>query len=159
MSSNGSELTGLWFEDSADATKHHKKQTESFFDLQQNDLKIFAQTALWLNKYFAGQNKLCDAPKFVLVNATPFRLDVLNIVSKIPYGKTITYGDIAKQLQKKYGIKKMSARAVGEAVGWNPICLIIPCHRVLGTDGKLTGYVGGLNNKIELLKLEKAIFN
>lgn len=74
---------------------------------------------------------------------------------KIPYGETITYNDIAKTIARKKGIKKMSAQAVGGAVGWNPICIIIPCHRVVGANGNLTGYGGGIQNKIELLKIEK----
>lgn len=76
---------------------------------------------------------------------------------KIPYGKTISYGDIANEIAKDMGLRKMSSQAVGGAVGWNPICIIIPCHRVIGSDGKLVGYGGGLNNKISLLKHEKAI--
>ena len=79
---------------------------------------------------------------------TPFRKAVLDIVSEIPFGQTMTYGDVAKRL----GIK--SAQAVGGAVGWNPICLIVPCHRVMGANGNLTGYGGGLHNKIALLKHE-----
>ena len=77
-----------------------------------------------------------------------------DIVSNIPFGKTLTYNDIAKLIAKDRGVSKMSAQAVGGAVGWNPICIIIPCHRVVGTNGSLTGYGGGIKNKIELLKLE-----
>ena len=76
-------------------------------------------------------------------------------MKNIPYGKTITYNDIAKSIAQKRNISKMSSQAVGGAVGWNPICITIPCHRVVGTNGNLTGYGGGLNNKIELLKIEK----
>ena len=76
-------------------------------------------------------------------------------MNKIPYGKTITYNDIAKEIAKNQGIEKMSAQAVGGAVGWNPICIIIPCHRVVGTNGSLTGYGGGIKNKIGLLEIEK----
>ena len=79
---------------------------------------------------------------------TPFRKAVLDIVREIPFGKTMTYGEIAKRL------KINSAQAVGGAVGWNPICLIVPCHRVMGANGNLTGYGGGIHNKIALLKLE-----
>lgn len=78
---------------------------------------------------------------------------------KIPYGKLISYNDIAKEIAKENGIKKMSAQAVGGAVGWNPICLIIPCHRVVGSNGNLTGYGGGIQNKIRLLELEKNDMN
>lgn len=76
-------------------------------------------------------------------------------MKNIPYGKTITYNTIAKSIAQKRNISKMSSQAVGGAVGWNPICITIPCHRVVGTNGNLTGYVGGLNNKIEFLKIEK----
>ena len=73
----------------------------------------------------------------------------------IPFGKTMTYGDIASQIAKAHGIKKMSSRAVGGAVGWNPLCIIVPCHRVIGSNKNITGYGGGIKNKIELLRLEK----
>lgn len=76
-------------------------------------------------------------------------------MNKIPYGQVITYNDIAKEIAQLKGIKKMSAQAVGGAVGWNPICIIIPCHRVVGTNGSLTGYGGGIQNKVKLLELEK----
>ena len=77
-------------------------------------------------------------------------------MQRIPFGKTVTYGDIANRIASKIGKSRMSAQAVGGAVGWNPICIIIPCHRVIGADGMLTGYGGGLKNKIALLKHEKA---
>lgn len=80
---------------------------------------------------------------------------VLEEIKKTPYGEVITYNDIAKVVAKKKNMNKMSAQAVGGAVGWNPICLIIPCHRVIGTDGSLTGYVGGIENKKALLEHEK----
>ena len=76
-------------------------------------------------------------------------------MNKIPYGKTITYNDIAKEIAKKKGIDRMSAQAVGGAVGWNPICIIIPCHRVIGSNNSLVGYGGGIKNKIKLLEIEK----
>lgn len=123
----------------------------------QTDLPIFRETCRWLDIYFSG----CEpdfTPEFRIDNATPFRKDVLEIVWQIPFGKTLTYGDIAAQIAKNRGIEKMSAQAVGGAVGWNPICIIVPCHRVLGANGSLTGYGGGLQNKIELLKLERIEF-
>lgn len=76
-------------------------------------------------------------------------------MNEIPFGKTLTYNDIAKTIAKKRGIERMSSQAVGGAVGWNPICIIIPCHRVVGTNGSLTGYGGGIKNKVALLTLEK----
>ena len=93
-------------------------------------------------------------PKFKIENLTPFRSQVVKEMCKIPYGKTATYSDIAKEIALRNGISKMSAQAVGGAVGWNPICIIVPCHRVVGANKSLTGYGGGIRNKIALLKLE-----
>lgn len=113
------------------------------------DLPIFKETSRWLDTYFSGEEP-DFTPKYKLAVLTPFRKQVIDIMLKIPYGKTTTYGNIAKEIAKNNNISKMSSRAVG----WNPICLIIPCHRVIGSNGNLTGYGGGLNNKIELLKEE-----
>ncbi len=88
------------------------------------------------------------------MNTTPFRKLVWEIMLTIPYGKTMSYGEIARKIEEIRGIPKMSAQAVGQAVGSNAISLIIPCHRVIGTDGSLTGYGGGLDKKVWLLKLE-----
>ena len=85
---------------------------------------------------------------------TPFQLSVWKILTEIPYGKATTYGEIAKQIAEERGLKRMSAQAVGGAVGHNEISIIVPCHRVVGTNGSLTGYAGGINIKKELLKLE-----
>jgi len=93
-------------------------------------------------------------PPYQVKNVTPFRQVVLNLVENIPYGQVTTYGDIAREAARRLGKPKMSAQAVGGAVGWNPICLIIPCHRVIGAKGTLTGYGGGMMNKIALLRLE-----
>ena len=88
-------------------------------------------------------------------NLTPFRQQVIDIMNKIPYGKVTTYHNIAAEIAKIRGLEKMSAQAVGGAVGWNPICIVIPCHRVVGTNGSLVGYGGGIQNKVRLLELEK----
>ena len=93
-------------------------------------------------------------PEFKIKDLTPFRKEVSDIMLSIPFGKTMTYGEIAALVAQKHGIKKMSAQAVGGAVGWNPLCIIVPCHRVLGADKSLTGYGGGIKNKIALLELE-----
>lgn len=118
-----------------------------------DDLEIFARTREWLDIYFGGKN-----PDFLPLLSpgirTEFCARVSEIMKEIPYGKTTTYGEIAKRIAKEKGIKRMSAQAVGGAVGLNPVCIIIPCHRVLGAKGKLTGYGGGIKNKIGLLKLE-----
>ena len=91
------------------------------------------------------------------MNGTLFQLEVWQILQTIPYGKLITYREIAELRAKKRGIAKMSARAVGNAVGRNPISILVPCHRVVGSDGKMTGYAGGLERKVKLLKLENAL--
>ncbi len=147
MRSDGKYLTGLWFESSRDARKHK-------YNYEEKELPIFEQTTKWLDIYFNGKNP-DFIPEYKIENITPFRQQVIDIMNKIPYGKTITYNDIAKEIAKNQGIEKMSAQAVGGAVGWNPICIIIPCHRVVGTNGSLTGYGGGIKNKIGLLEIEK----
>lgn len=151
MKSDGEYLTGLWFENSMDEIKQKEICEEKM-------LPIFNETCDWLECYFAG--KVPDfTPKYKIKNLTPFRKEVIDIMNTIAYGKTLTYGDISKRIAKNRGIKRMSAQAVGGAVGWNPICIIIPCHRVLGSGGKLTGYGGGINNKIALLKHEGICLN
>ena len=117
-------------------------------------LPVFDETIKWLDIYFGGKE-----PNFtpkISITGTPFKKAVAKIMLTIPYGKTMTYGEIAQKIAKQKGIEKMSAQAVGGAVGHNSILIIIPCHRVVGTNGSLTGYAGGIDRKIELLKLEKA---
>ncbi len=147
MTSDGTYLTGLWFEKSTDQEKHKDVY-------QEKDLEIFAQTTSWLDTYFSGKAP-AFTPQYKIENLTPFREEVISIMNNIPYGKTITYNDIAQEIAHKKGLQKMSAQAVGGAVGWNPICLIIPCHRIIGTNNNLTGYGGGIENKIKLLELEQ----
>lgn len=146
MSSDGEYLTGLWFVNASDDLKHKN-------DYIKKDLPIFNQTIKWLDIYFSGKNPEFT-PKYKIENLTPFRKKVIDIMNEIPYGEVVTYKDIAKKMDKK-----MSSQAVGGAVGWNPICIIIPCHRVVGTNGSLTGYGGGIKNKINLLKIEKNNMN
>ncbi len=119
-----------------------------------DNLPIFKEVAKWLDVYFSGQVPNF-VPKYKIVGATAFQAEVIAEVEKIPYGKVVTYGDIAKVIASKRGLRRMSAQAVGGAVGWNPVCLIVPCHRVVGVGGKLVGYGGGIENKIKLLQLEK----
>ena len=102
---------------------------------------------------FSGKNP-DFTPEYKIKNITPFRQEVQNIMNKIPYGETKTYNGISKQIAKNRKINKMSAQAVGGAVGWNPICIIIPCHRVVGSNGNLIGYGGGIKNKLSLLTHE-----
>ena len=114
---------------------------------------VFRATRRWLDIYFSG--RWPDfTPPYRLVGATPFREEVSREMLKIPFGATTTYGEIAATLARRRGIAKMSAQAVGGAVGWNPICIIVPCHRVMGARGAVTGYGGGIWNKIALLRLE-----
>lgn len=139
--SDGEVLTGLHFLKTPNA------------NFEQTELPVFQEVCRWLDIYFSG----CEpdfTPQFRIDNATPFRRDVLEIVRQIPFGKTMTYGDIAAEMAKRHGIEKMSAQAVGGAVGWNPIGIIVPCHRVVGAGNKLVGYGGGIENKIALLRLE-----
>ena len=147
MNSDGEYLTGLWFENSKDTLKHKKEGKEK-------NLAIFQETTKWLDIYFSG-NIPDFVPKYKIENLTTFRKEVINIMNKISYGETITYNDISKTIARNRGIQRMSAQAVGGAVGWNPICIIIPCHRVVGSNGSLTGYGGGIKNKVALLQLEK----
>lgn len=146
MNSDGEFLTGLWFEGSGDASKHTTLCKEK-------ELPAFQETCHWLDIYFSGQ---CPdfTPQYRISGFTPFRQEVIEILKMIPYGETITYGEIAAIIAKKRGLVRMSSQAVGGAVGWNPIGIIIPCHRVIGANGSLTGYGGGIANKIALLAHE-----
>ncbi|WP_278909288.1 methylated-DNA--[protein]-cysteine S-methyltransferase [Faecalicoccus pleomorphus] len=146
LSSDGQYLTGLWFEGSRDEVKHGK----NFID---QELPIFEQTKKWLDIYFSGKEP-SYFPTYRLEHVTPFRQLVIDQMLQIPFGKVVTYRDIAENIAKIKGVDKMSAQAVGGAVGWNPICILIPCHRVVGSNGSLTGYGGGIANKIKLLENE-----
>ena len=113
---------------------------------------VVEEAKKWLDIYFSGRN-----PGFMPrlhIEGTPFQEKVWAILQTIPYGQTTTYGEIAKIIAKQRGIDRMSAQAVGNAVGQNPFPIIIPCHRVIGAEGKLVGYGGGLDRKVKLLKLE-----
>ena len=142
-------LTGLWFEG--------QKYFALYLDKnhQEKDLPVFKDTKRWLDIYFSGKE-----PDFKLplhFKGSSFQNEVWNILYSIPYGKTMTYGEIAQILAKKKGIARMSAQAVGGAVGRNEISIIVPCHRIVGSSGSLTGYAGGIDKKIALLKLEGAL--
>ena len=139
-------LTGLWFEGS-------RKEGNDSAACGKKGAATRSLVRRWLDGYFAGAAPDWLPPMRV-EGATPFRRMVSEEMESIPFGQTVTYGDIAKRIAVKLGKVRMSAQAVGGAVGWNPICIIIPCHRVIGAGGKLTGYGGGLKNKIALLKHE-----
>ena len=147
MISDGKKLTGLIFAGSEHACKTSLPQDET-------SLSIFDNTWEWLDEYFGGKIP-SFTPEFDISSLTPFQQRVAALTLEIPYGKTATYGEIADIIAAERGITKMSSRAVGGAVGKNPICIIIPCHRVLGANGALTGYGGGISNKIALLNIEK----
>ena len=135
-------LTGLWFEG--------QKYFPSFLgvDYQEKETPVLTETARWLDVYFSGKDPDILPP--LHPQGSPFRQTVWNILLTIPRGQTMTYGEIARRL----GVH--SAQAVGGAVGHNPISILIPCHRVVGSDGSLTGYAGGLDRKTRLLQLEGA---
>ena len=119
---------------------------------EQDDHPILHRTAAWLDAYFRGENLPVEIP--LAPEGTEFQKQVWKILLTIPYGGTKSYGDIAREMALLRGKKKMSAQAVGQAVGRNPINILVPCHRVLGSQGQLTGYGGGLPRKIWLLKHE-----
>lgn len=146
MISDGENLTALFFINSCYPYKVKE-------DLQIKNLPIFDNTCKWLDEYFSGSLPNFT-PKIKINNSTKFRKKVSDIMAQIPYGKTITYSDIACKIARETTINKMSSQAVGGAVGFNPISLIIPCHRVVGKNGSLTGYGGGIKNKYYLLKHE-----
>lgn len=118
-----------------------------------NNSPIIKQVKLWLEEYFNGKKPNLENLPIKLIGSE-FKMLVWSVLKTIPYGKTITYGEIAKTLARKTNKEKISARAVGNAVGHNPISIIIPCHRVIGANGKITGYAGGIDKKTALLKLE-----
>ena len=121
---------------------------------QSDEDEVLKKTKTWLEGYFAGKNSKIDFP--LEPNGTPFQKMVWQCLLDINYGEVSTYGMVAKKVAQKLGKQKMSARAVGHAIGQNPIAIIIPCHRVVGANGALTGYAWGLERKIKLLDLEKA---
>lgn len=141
-------LTGLWFE----GQKYFAFSLEK--EHEEREIPVFEKAKNWLDLYFAGKEPDFSVPFHL--NGTEFQREVWEMLCSIPYGKTVTYGALARQLAAKRGLSHMSAQAVGGAVGHNKISIIVPCHRVVGTNGSLTGYAGGLDRKIKLLQLEKA---
>ena len=139
-------LTGLWFE----GQKHFARRLGSA--REERELALFGEVKRWLDMYFSGKEPDFMPPLHMI--GTAFEREVWDILRAIPYGQTTTYGAIAAQLAKRRGLAHMSAQAVGGAVGRNPISVIVPCHRVLGADGSLTGYAGGIERKRRLLALE-----
>ena len=140
-------LTGLWF----DGEKYFADHLPA--EHTEKETSILTETKHWLDIYFAGKEPDFLPPLHPV--GSVFRKSVWEILLKIPYGQTTTYGEIARQLAEKQGLVRMSAQAVGGAVGHNEISIIIPCHRVVGTNGSLTGYAGGISKKVKLLELER----
>lgn len=146
LAANDIGLTGLWF----DGQKYFADNLPA--EHIEHETPILTDAKRWLDVYFTGNEPDFTPPLHIVGSA--FRQKVWKLLLQIPYGQTVTYGELARQLAEKQGAEHMSAQAVGGAVGHNPISLIIPCHRVVGTHGSLTGYAGGIDKKIKLLELE-----
>ncbi|MDO5401457.1 MAG: methylated-DNA--[protein]-cysteine S-methyltransferase [Eubacteriales bacterium] len=139
-------LTGLWFEG------------EKFYALSldpvhtRKEVPVFSEAKRWLDIYFSGREPDFMPPLHMI--GSPFQMEVWALLQKIPYGQTTTYGELAGQIAGQRGLRRMSAQAVGGAVGHNELSILVPCHRVVGASGSLTGYAGGVNKKHFLLTLE-----
>ena len=147
LASDGEALIGLWF----DGQKYFAEALGP--ERTEKDLPVFEQAKRWLDRYFSGQKPDFTPP--LRMKTTPFRKAVWEILLTVPYGETISYGEIARRIAGQRGVESMSAQAVGGAVGHNAISLMIPCHRVVGTNGNLTGYAAGMERKAKLLTMEK----
>lgn len=148
LAADAAGLTGLWFEGQKYFALYLDREHE------EKELPVFEQAKKWLDLYFSGREPDFKVP--LHFTGTDFQNEVWEILYSIPYGRIMTYGEIAGRLAAQRGIKHMSAQAVGGAVGRNEISIIVPCHRVVGANGSLTGYAGGIDKKIALLKLEGA---
>ena len=147
LSADEQGLTGLWF----DGQKYFARALPK--EHAEGDLPVLSETKRWLDVYFSGKE-----PEFLPALhpiGSDFQKAVWALLLKIPYGKTTTYGELARQIAAQRGLSHMSAQAVGGAVGHNEISLLIPCHRVVGANGSLTGYAGGIDKKVRLLELER----
>lgn len=149
LAADDDKLMGLWLP----GQKHFCSGIKSITAVKKYNSTL-NQSAEWLDRYFGG-DKPSPCELALAPIGSDFQKSVWELLCKIPYGETITYGNLAKEIASLRGISTMSAQAVGNAVGHNPISIIIPCHRVIGSDGNLTGYAGGIDKKIYLLKHEK----
>jgi len=148
LAGDGENITGLWL----DGQKYYAATVKGRIE-ERPDLPVFAKAEKWLDAYFSGEKtEISELPLAPVGSA--FRKAVWDILCEIPYGQCITYGEIAKRMAARMNKKSMSSQAVGGAVGHNPISIIIPCHRVVGSNGSLTGFAGGIDKKIKLLELE-----
>lgn len=134
-------LTGLWM-----------NRAPSEDDCRRQDHPVFQETIKWLDSYFRGKDLPVTVP--LCLEGTPFRQQVWQLLQTIPYGESRSYGELARQMAANLGKENMSAQAIGQAVGSNPVSILIPCHRVVGAKGQLTGYAGGIDKKIWLLRHE-----
>ncbi len=150
MAADGQNLVGLWFE----RQKYYPDYIGDLVD--EGESEVFRLTARWLDVYFSGAKPDFTPP--IKMRGTVFQKEIWEYLRLVPYGQTATYRDIAAMYCERHGGKNMAPQAVGGAVGRNPISIIIPCHRIVGCDGKLTGYAGGIDKKQYLLRLEKAVF-
>lgn len=148
LASEGSSLIGLWIE----GQKYFGQTIEGKM-VEKDELPIFTDVKNWLDRYFQGKNPSISELRLAPIGSE-FRQTIWSILCEIPYGDTITYGELAQKAAKRLHKVKMSAQAAGGAVGHNPITIIIPCHRVVGTNGSLTGYAGGIDVKARLLEHE-----
>ena len=146
LAADESGITGLWF----DGQKYFARDLPA--ERVEQNIPALAEAKRWLDIYFTGGEPDFTPPLHPI--GSGFRQAVWNILLQIPYGQTTTYGEIARQLAAKQRLARMSAQAIGGAVGHNEISIIIPCHRVVGTNGSLTGYAGGIDRKVKLLELE-----
>ena len=153
LASDGTNLTGLWIENQK---YYPHKMINQLID--NDNLEIFKEVKNWLNKYFKGEKVNINNLK-LNPSGTKFQKEVWKVLCDIPYGEIITYKEISKKVAHNLNKERMSAQAVGGAVGHNPISIIIPCHRVIGSDGNLTGYAGGIDKKIKLLQIEENDIN
>lgn len=141
-------IVGIWFRNK----KYYARCLDK--DNKPKETSVIKELKHWLDIYFQGKEPDFEPPIHMI--GTPFQIEVWNLLCEIPYGTTTTYNEIAKKIAKNRGLERMSAQAVGTAVGKNSIKLIVPCHRVMGTNNSLAGYAGGIDKKITFLKLEGA---
>lgn len=149
MAADNVGLCGLWFDGQRYYAKNLAKNHEG------GEHPVLDEMKRWLNLYFSGKEP--DFTPTLHLVGSAFQIEVWNCLLSIPYGRTVTYGDIAKEIARRHGVSHISAQAVGGAVGRNAISIVVPCHRVVGADGSMTGYAGGIDRKIRLLELEGAI--
>ncbi len=151
----GDAVCGLWFEGEGERQEYEARMAEhpSAPVFSGREAAVLTKALAWLNAYFAGEDPGPVPP--LRLEGTAFRRRVWEVLQTIPYGQTMTYGQIARVLAEERGIERMSAQAVGGAVGHNPVSLMVPCHRVVGSKGGLTGYAGGVERKAALLELER----